>query len=774
MKKLNFTLLGILLVVVVSVVVMQVAKRVSSSQRDYVSLVYPHLDSENSRWFYFSSACRPFGMVNLSPDTEIDGTWGSGYRYNVDTVKGFSHVHAWQLSALSVMPVMVDGDDEKGAVYGDFFSKFSHETEFVQPGYHKLHLDRYDIDVELTSTMRVGFHKYGFTQDGTPAVLLNLNTPLGPSNNADGVLTQVGDRAISGEVTSVETLRRPRPVRVYFELAFDKDIVSVERDEKTGNYLVLFADGAKDVLMKAAISYTSAENAKLNMSSELAGWDFKAIVKDSHDEWNEMLSRVDVQGADEPTTRRFYTDLWHALQGRRVLSDVNGNYPDNTGETFRIGEIPLGDDGKPLFKHYNSDSFWGAQWTIQTLWQLVYPEVADEFVNSMLMYYRDGGMIPRGPSGGNYTYVMTGASSTPFIVAAYQKGIRNYDVELVYEGMRKNHMLENGMMERAGYEHNSRTGGGLKYYIEKGYIPYPLPEYKGEVGGMPFHRQGPAQTLENAYQDWTLAQMALALGKEDDYKMFMERSMNYKNVIDSESGWARPRDVKGVWYGGDSFDPYDYAIGFVESSAAQMTWYVPQDLVGLAELQGGIEASVEKLNTSFETASHFGFTSGSRHDQETDEQFKRTPINYGNQPSIQTAFVFNHLGRPDLTQYWSREVVKAAFSGFSTSAGYRGDEDQGLMGSLAVLYKIGLFQVTGGADVEPYYELGSPIFDRVEIKLNPDYYSGDKIVIDIKDNNDASPYIKSAVFNGKEVDSYKILHKDMVQGGVLELQMGGK
>ncbi len=739
---------------------------------DPAEYVYPFLDSENSRWFFFSSASRPFGMVNLSPDTQVNGAWGSGYRYKVDTVKGFSHVHAWQLSALSVMPVTLGEYSQPTDACSDFYSKFSHDTEIAAPGYHSLHLDRYGIDAELTSTKRVGFHKYAFPEGSQAAVVLNLNTPLGPAPNIDGLVTRSDKNSISGEVVNEKTGRRPRPVKIFFEISFDQPIASVVKDEQTQNYVVLFEGAPEEVQMKAAISYTSNSNAKYNLLSELPEWDFQAVVDDSRAEWNSMLSRIKITTDDLTAKRRFYTDLWHALQGRRVISDANGSYPDNTSETFRIGQIPTDQNGKPLFNQYNSDSFWGAQWTLNTLWQLVYPEIAEEFINSMLTYYKDGGMIPRGPSGGNYTYVMTGASSTPFIVAAYQKGIRGFDIDLAYEGLRKNHMLEDGMMERAGYEHNSRLGGGLKYYLEDGYIPYPNPDLPSKGG--PMHLNGPAQTLEYAYQDWALSQLATTLGKTADAEMFAARSQNYRNVYDPQVGWARPKSVDGVWYGGDSFDPYEYMVGFTESNPAQMTWFVPHDLAGLAELMGGADAAAAKLNEQFEQASELNFTSGTSIAAELDPRNRRIPINYGNQPSIQTAFVFNHLGHPELTQYWSRQVSEKVFSTFGTSMGYCGDEDQGLTGSLAVLYKIGLFQMDGGTSTQPYYELGSPMYDSVEITLNPDYYPGGKFLVTTTGSSPENCYIGAATLNGSPLNGHRILHTDLVSGGHLHLEMTGK
>jgi len=730
-----------------------------------VEMVYPLLDTANSRWFFFSSACRPFGMVNLSPDTEVDGAWGSGYRYNSTTVHGFSHIHAWQLSGLSVMPIIISETNREN-IFTDFTSSFSHETEKVSPGYHYIELDRYNITVELTSTKRVGFHKYTFPENSKPAILFNLNGKLGPCKIVDGTLKKNSGKILSGSLVNAPTRRRPKPLTVFFQIEFNTEIESVTRDDKTGNYLVFLNPNNKKVLMKAAISYTSIENARKNMQVELAHWDFEKVVEESKTEWNNLLSRIKVEGGTEIDQRRFYTDLWHGLQGRRIISDVNGAYPDNTGESFRIGQLPLNKDNDPIFNHYNSDSFWGAQWTINTLWGLVYPEIMQEFVFSLLQYYKDGGLIPRGPSGGNYTYVMTGASSTPFIVSAIQKGIIRNDLDYIYAALKKNHM-PGGIMEKAGYEHKTTKGGGLKYYIENGFVPYPIPE--GRFG---LHQDGASLTMEYAYQDWTLAQLAKKLGYEKDAEYFLNRSKNYQNVFDKESGWMRPRNASGEWR--KKFDPYQYENGFIESNSAQSTWFVPHDISGLAKLMGGNDPAVEKLNTQFETAQELGFTAGNKHALELHPEYRRIPINYGNQPSTQTAYIFNHLGRPDLSQYWTRKVIEKAFSGLSPSTGYNGDEDQGLMGSLAVLMKIGLFQMNGGTEENPAYEFSSPIFDKVTIKLNPDYYSGDTFVIKAINNGPEQYYVKDALLNNTQLQGILIHHDDIVTGGELVLKMASE
>ncbi|WP_246474152.1 GH92 family glycosyl hydrolase [Arenibacter arenosicollis] len=741
------------------------SQNLSPNATSAVDLVYPHLDSENSRWFFFSSASRPFGMVNLSPDTELKGAWGSGYRYKTDTIKGFSHVHGWQISGLSVMPVSITPEN-KTTIYKDFYSKFNHDAEKVSPGYHYVEMERQGITAELTSTKRVGFHKYSFPKNGSPAILFNLNTLLGPNGNVNGTLEKIGNKTLSGELEMTPTHRRPKPFKLFFKIELDSEISAIAQDPDTGNYLVFTDENNRNVLMKAAISYTSTANATTNMDSELNHWDFQKVVDDSKAEWNGFLGRIKIEGGSETQQRRFYTDLWHALQGRRVISDFNGAYPDNTGDNLRIGQIPLDASGKPKFNHYNSDSFWGAQWTINTLWGLAYPDIMEDFVHSLIQYYKDGGLVPRGPSGGNYTYVMTGASSTPFIVSAIQKGIIKEDLEAIYQALKKNHM-PGGIMEKAGYEHKTALGGGFKYYLKDGYVPYPIPE--GKFGG---HQDGASLTLEYAYQDWTLAQLAEKLGHKDDYDMLMLRSKNYKNVFDKAVGWMRPKDVDGVWF--KNYDPYEHEHGFIESNGAQSTWFVPHDIGGLAELMGGKEKAVEKLNEQFETAEKLGFAAGNSHAQELHPEYRRVPINYGNQPSIQTAFVFNKLDRPDLTQYWSRKVVGKVFSGLSPATGYNGDEDQGLMGSLAVLMKMGLFQMNGGTENDPVYELGSPLFDRIEISLHPDYYSGKTFSIKSKNNGQDQWSIKNASLDNEVLNGFSVKHSRVVKGGELELELGGE
>lgn len=741
--------------------------------------VYPLLDAANSRWFYFSSATRPFGMVNLSPDMGLGGAWDSGYRYNEDTINFFSHIHAWQLSGIPVMPVTGEFKGHLGAkIYG---SVYSHEKEEVRAGYHSVELETYDIKAELTSTTRVGFHRYAYPADKEKYLLLDLGTILGPSGTEKGYAKQNKNNEIEGYALMEPTRRRPKSTYVYYVLQFDTSFKSMYAWEngqlvgktkkyegsKGGVYVDFEGSSAQTIQMKVGISYVSIDQARLNIEAELPHWDFDKTAREAKEDWNNWLGRIKVEGGTEKEQSRFYTDLWHALQGRRIISDASGTYCDMTGDEPRIGQIPLNEAGKPKFNHYNSDSFWGAQWTINTLWHLVYPEVSEGFVNSMLMMYDDGGLIPRGPSGGNYTYVMTGASSTPFIVSAYMKGIRGFDIDKAYEGMYKNAM-PGGIMSKAGYEHKTSLGGGLKYYMEIGYVPYPNPDKNRG-----YHNEGAGQTLEYSYQDWCLSQMAETLDKKEDADLFAKRALNYQNVWDETSGWMRPRQVDGNWI--DPFNPILSHHGFVESTAAQSTWFVPHDMKGLFDLMGGSDKAALKLNQQFHIGETHDFISKSfKSDRFVDRARHNTYLNYGNQPSMQVGFIFNYTGKPWLAQYWKREVTERIYSHLDPQNGYNGDEDQGLMGSLSVLLKMGIFEIRGGAATDPIYEIGSPIFDKITIKLNKSYYLADEFVIETKDNSSANRYIQSATLDGKPLNKSWFYHKDLVDGGKLILQMGSE
>jgi len=736
-----------------------------------VDYVNPFIDSHNSRWLYFSSACRPFGMVSLSPDTDTKSSWSSGYLYDSKYIRCFSHIHAWQMSGIAVMPIT---GEMKGHLGMDQYkSAFSHEGEEAKPGYHKITLDDYDIDVELTSTCRVGLHKYVFNNDQTRYILIDAGAYLAHGSTKSSKVEKVSDTQLHGYAVMSPTIRRPKPVKVYFVIEFDQpfstfggwqnktlieeEIISIE-GVNAGAY-VSYNPSAHEINMKVAISYTSIKNAKMNMENELNQWDFDKVKQESYREWNDWLSRIEVNGGTEKQKIKFYTDLWHSLLGRRIVSDVDGSYIDNTGKLPFVRQVALNSDGNPRFPHYNSDAWWGTHWSLNILWGMVYPELMDGFVNTMVDMYQNGGLLPRGPSGGNYTFVMIGDHSAPFVTSAYNKGIRNYDVDKAYEGLRKNAFV-GGTRDHAGYEHQYPAyGGGMKYYVEQGWVPEGIKAF-----GM--HLDGAAMTLEYSYQDWCLAQMAKNLGKDNDYKLFMKRSFNYKNLWNPETGLMHPREIDGSWI--RDFEPIAEkqftTRGFCESNSAIYTNFVPHDIAGLAQLFGGNEEYVEFLNSSFEKAQVDFYKTGKK-------THAANWVDYGNQPGTGMAHLFNHAGAPWLSQKWVR-IIKDVYSDITPYNGYQGDEDQGQMGSLGVLMAMGLFEVDGGSAAKPTYEITSPIFDKIIIHLDKRYYKGKSFTIKTENNSAENIYIQSARLNGKTLNNCWFYHDDLTGGGELRIQLG--
>jgi len=726
----------------------------------------PLIDTANRRFFFLSSACRPFGMVNLSPDTVPSGAWTGGYRYTEEWIHWFSHVHAWQLSGLPVLPTTGPFRGHRGS--DEYKSRFSHDKEIVRPGYHSVFLEDYGVRAELTATDRVGFHRYTFPRSDESCILFDLGAEVGPTAMSDCAVRRVGDRELEGYVENDATRRRPRPTRIFFVAVFDRPFESFggwkggevleDMDSVSGKesgVFVRYATGSGDVIrMKVALSYCGVEGARRNLEAELPHGDFDRVRADAESVWDRWLSRIEVEGGTDAQKTKFYTDLYHALLGRRKASDVDGAYSDRTGDEQVIRQIPPGEDGKPFYEHHNSDAFWGAQWTLNVLWPMVYPEVTHHFCNTLVDVYKNGGLIPRGPCAGNYSFVMTAATSTPVLVSAYQKGVRTFDIEKAYEGMVKNH-LPGGLMSKAGYEHHTCIGGGVEYYMERGYVPL-------GIQADAFHLSGAGQTLEYAYCDWCLAQMADALGKEEEFETFMARARNYRNLYDPETGFMRPRKMDGSRL--EDFDPMS-PEGWVEGNGWQYLWHVPHDPEGLIRLMGDREVFVRRLNEVFEKAEMHDFVAphGEHHENYLD---------YGNQPSTYIAHLFNYAGAPWLSQKWVRRIMERAKSDVTPYGGYGGDEDQGQMGTLNALMAMGLFSVNGGCGREPFYEITSPIFDRIVLHLDPKYYAGETFVIETENNRPGNLYIQSASLNGEPLGRPWFYHRELARGGVLKITLG--
>jgi len=737
-----------------------------------VDWVDPLIDTLNPRWFYFNSASRPFGMVNLSPDTRTKGSWKSGYHYRDKHIRCFSHIHGWQLSGIPVFPTT---GPVKGHLGMDAYkSRFSHDDEIVKAGYHKVVLKDYDITAELTSTRRVGFHRYTFPEGDTSTILFDLGATLAHSRTISSSVTRVSDTEISGWSLMGRTMRRAKHTFVYFVARFNHpmtgfgtwkdnkpqpDGATSVKGKNAGVWVRFKTQKDRPVLMKVALAYTSVQQAGKNLEAELPGWDFDATVKDSRNEWNAMLSRIQVEGGTDKQRKRFYTDLMHSMKGRRLVGDIDGRYCDMTGKEPVVRRVPLDKDNRPEFQMRNHDGWYGSHWNLGILWPLLCPEVMSEFCKTSLEMYKNGGLMPSGPSGGNYTFVMIGDQAAPFIAAAYAKGIRDFNIDKAYEGLRKN-AFPGGRRDRGGYSHNKSNPKATKEYIEKGYISFENKLSGAHGGGVT------SLTLFSAYHDWCISELAKMLDKDKDAELFAKRSENYRNVFNKEhnSMWVRMAD--GGWR--KDYKPTIGGFeqpGFCEGNANIYTFWVPHDPMGLAELFGGANKLAERLNSVMEKGKTHGFiVDHGRHGAAW--------VDYENQDSCGMAHLFNRIGYPWLAQKWVRDVRQTVFSEASPLAGYHGDEDQGQMGSLSALMAIGLFQFDGGCGLDPKYDITAPIFDKVTIKLSEKYFKGKTFTIVAKNQRPENVYIQSAKFNGKPLANCWLSHKDLVNGGVLEIDLG--
>ncbi|SMC78585.1 GH92 family glycosyl hydrolase [Pedobacter nyackensis] len=760
----------LLLIILLTIFFQSMAQSVTRKLTDYVN---PFIGTAKSRWFFFSSASRPFGMVSLSPDTWALGSWNSGYLYDSTAVRCFSHIHCWEISGVPVMPTT-------GTVKGHLGfeatkSRFSHKNEIAKPGYHKVVLDNYGITAELTSTNRVGFHRYSFGNIDTANVLFDVGAALGQGKMDSASIQMNNEKELSGYSVMSPTNRRKKPLTVYFVVQFNTPFskfggwkkngsakqrtllenVKAVSGKEAGGY-VSYYKPKQPVLVKVGISFVSLEQARLNLEAELPHWNFDKVVSESTDEWNAELGKIQVSGGTEKQKVKFYTDLWHTLLGRHIYSDANGKYADNTGVKTVIRQVPLDKKGKPLFNVHNSDSFWGSEWNLNILWSIAYPKVMSDMVSTLVEYYKNGGLIARGPSGGNYTYVMMGDQATPLIAAAYNKGIRSFDVAAAYAGCIKNSM-PGGIRDHAGYEVVGYPF--VDQYIKMGFVP------EG-VDGKGWQRGGCAYTLHFSYQDWCMAQFAKGRNKGADYQQYLKRSFNYRNIFDKSTGWMRPKELDGSWM--KDFSPTAKgftAKGFIESNSAIYSYYVPHNMADLIKLMGGNETFADKLQKQFELAAPLKFIVPHGHHAEG-------WLDYENQPSLHMAHLFNYAQKPWLTQYWVHRIKEECYGDTTPYGGYNGDEDQGQIGSLSVLMAMGLFDVEGGASVNPHYQITSPIFDKIVIQLDERYYPGKSFVIKTINNKPSSIYIQSAKLNGIPLNDFRFQHSTLAKGGVLEIKLG--
>lgn len=731
------------------------------AHKEPVDYVDPLLGTSNSRWMLYPGPCLPFGMVKLSPDNTDEGQYqlGAGYEYNINSITGFGHVHSWMMGSFVTMPTTGEIKIAPGTADNPdsgYRSRINNKNTKASAGYYATILEDYDIKVELTATTRAGFQRYIFPKTESGQVLIDLQgTEEEPSTIIDAAIVKVNDTEVAGYIHRVAgewneytlhfvaRFNRPFTTMGGWEgtrILDDADKIKVSGEQDLGAFLKFDLREDQIVLLKTAISYVSVEQARLNLDTEMGpfGWSFEKVHQNAREVWNDLLGKIKVEGGKETDKLKFYTNLYRTYSSRTIFSDVNGKYVDMCEKVQQVDDFPV----------YGCDAFWGSFWNLNPLWSLITPRMYEEWVNSLLELYDRGGWLPDAPGGLEYASIMVAAHQVPFIVTAWQKGIRGFDAEKAYRAMKEIQMNNGRPHECGGYVGNRN----LNTYLRNGYVPAD---------------EGPvSNTLEYAYDDWCVAQMAKALGKTDDYTYFMQRSQYYRNVFDKTTGYVRPKYAGGPWLekfietkgAGNSGHSFGYGSkDFVEANAWQFSWFVPHDLKGLIDLMG-----VDEFNARLEK----GFENSRPH-------FTTDFVNVGNQPNMQAPWLFNYSGKPWLTQYWVREVLDNSF-GTGPVNGYPGDEDQGQLGAYYVMSAMGLFQMDGGAAVDPVYELSGPIFEKITIQLDQDYYPGKEFIIEAKNSSAKNRYIQSVSLNGKPLNNFWFKHSELVKGGKLVLEMGAE
>ncbi len=697
----------------------------------------------------YPGATVPFGMVQLSPDTRDEPEWDAacGYNYNDKTIAGFSHTHLSGTGApdffdILFMPTTGHVHTRAGNANnpeGGYRSRFSHEQEAAKPGYYQVKLLDYNVNAELTATTHAGFHRYTFPANSNAHVVIDLDHSLKKPNWGCKVINAqvrvINNKTVEGYrvITGWAKLRK-----VYFYAEFSKPItnqmiadggtVYENQPVINGTDLRAILDfDTKDetpLLVKIGISAVSAENAKMNLQQEISGWDFDKAVSAADNAWEKELGKIKIEGRPEQK-EIFYTALYHAFIQPNVVSDVNGEY---TAINYTTQKAAKG-------QQYSTFSLWDTYRGAHPLYTILQPERTADFVNSMLRQFEAYGYLPIWQLWGQENYCMIGNHSIPVVVDAVMKGIPGIDINKAYEAVKASSVIKHP---------NSPFEVWEKYK----YMPETI------------QTQSVSISLEIAYDDWCVAQLAKKLGRTEDYNRFMERSQYFRNLYDKESGFFRGRDDKGNWltpfsplqYGGNGGNPY------TEGNAWQYFWYVPQDVKGLIDLVGGKKPFVTKLDSFFTIINTHG-------EVNNNASGFIGQYAHGNEPSHHVTYLYNDAGEPWKTQFYVSKILNELYT--NNSAGYSGNDDCGEMSSWYVFSAMGFYPVNPANGV---YAIGSPALSKASIQMG----NGKVFTVIAKNVSQKNVYIQSAKLNGSKFNRTYITHNDLENGGTLEFVMGDK
>lgn len=686
----------------------------------------------------FYGANVPYGFIQLGP-TSIPQSWDwvSGYHVSDSTVIGFPHTHLsgtgiGDLHDINVMPVVGEVTYSRGDASSyetGLWSYSDRSKEVVTPGYYRTHLSRYNVDVELTATKRVGFHKYTFLGNESPAIVFDMVNGGCWDKTTEAVIRVVNDSTVSGYRYSKGWADDQR---VFFRAEFSRKFDNVEfivndsvkeGDMAKGAQLfarVNFAAGNQEpVYMKVALSPTSEEGAQLNMQTELSGWDFEKTIADAKAAWNKELNKVKVYTTDEASKKIFYTSLYHTLFAPSEFCDVNGDYY-GADKQMHKGE----------FVNYTTFSLWDTYRAAQPLMTILHPEKMSDVINTMLHIHQQQGKLPVWHLMGCETNCMVGNPGVPVVADAILKDIKGFDTELAFKALKESSMLP----ER-----------GMEHRIEYGFIPADK------------MTEAIAYDMEYAIADWAVAQTAQKLGKQEDYEYFLKRSKSYKNYFDASTGFMRGKMLDGSWR--TPFSPYASSHredDYCEGNAWQYTWLVPHDVEGLVECFGSTEAFVNKLDSLFLANGDMGEASS------PDISGLIGQYAHGNEPSHHTVYLYTLVGQPWKTADRIKEILHTMYT--DQPDGLSGNEDVGQMSAWYILSSFGFYQVepAGGKFV-----FGYPNFDKVEITV-----PAGKFVIERENKGQQNNYIQGIVLNETEYKKPWIEYADIMKGGELKFLMG--
>ncbi|MDB4048565.1 GH92 family glycosyl hydrolase, partial [Polaribacter sp.] len=675
---------------------------VSNAQKaiNLISYVNPFIGTGGHGHTY-PGATMPFGMMQLSPDTRLDGWDGcSGYHYSDNEIYGFSHTHlsgtgVSDYGDILLMPtnkqVFNNGADGKEG----YKSKFSHTNEVAEPGFYKVHLEDTNIDVELTVSKRSGMHKYNFPTADNQFVILDL---LHRDKVLDAKITKISDTEIVGYRFSEAWASDQR---LFFSIKTShsfKDVLQSpsKKGMKGAQKIALHFSNPNNepIFIKIGISAVDIEGAKKNLEAEIGNQTFEQLKKTAQNFWEQQLEKIVIKDKNKDNKVNFYTSLYHVSIAPNLYQDVDGRY---RGMDMKIHETKD-------FDYYTVFSLWDTYRAAHPLYTIIEQEKTNDFINTFLAKYEEGGIMPIWDLSANYTGCMIGYHAVPVIADAYLKGIRKYNVEKAFKAMKHS---------------ATRDKLGLDSYKNFGFIPV---EKESE---------SVSKTLEYAYDDWTIAQMAKDLGKEEDYKTYIERAQSYKNVFDPNSQFMRGR-FRNTWFA--PFDPYEVNFNYTEANSWQYSFYVPQDISGFIRLLGGKQHLENQLDNLFSAEDK---TSGSH---QVDITGLIGQYAHGNEPSHHMAYLYNFVNKPYKTQEKVRQILTELYT--NTPDGISGNEDCGQMSAWYIFSSLGFYPVTPGSN---QYIIGAPLFEKATINLE----NGKSFTVQANNQSEENKYIQSVKLNGE-------------------------